>query len=571
MLRLHTKYPRFIAHWPVWTPSFATLLSNFTIPVWVYEIDNTRMIWGNAAAISLWRKNDLEHFISADYGSDLSDATRLRLHNMEERLFDQGETLFDQWTFYPVNAAGERTAIIVDTHCYGIYLPNGCYGFVVEGIPRGASKPAPFTSPALIPATGNTTTGASADLSVPASSTNSIAAGPASAKPASGGLPSAISSPNPPTGSLVTDRASSGTIISGVATSTYNLESGLSGSFSDRSPPTASIVSSSEAGESHPDAHLSADEQRAILIRESHMRTVESFHHSPYCILLLRPLPPSTAIDETVPDPWTKPGQDMIMQNPEALKTFGSAWSFWGSWSDLGKREKAAKEIETKGSWNDEVLIRTKDGNFSWFRIGSRLMNDPVTAGKLLLVYLVDCSQQKSLEEQLLKAREEAESGNLAKSEFLAVSYRQEAEHIASFSNFPALKQVMSHEIRTPLNSIIGMTTLLMDTERTMTNEQFKCISLIRSSGDSLLSILDDILDFTRIESSKFNLHLEPFLLRRMIEDVLDLFRSQCVTRQLRLTHCIAEDVPDWVKGDEKRIRQILWVGLDGLKSFSVS
>lgn len=180
--------------------------------------------------------------------------------------------------------------------------------------------------------------------------------------------------------------------------------------------------------------------------------------------------------------------------------------------------------------------------------LAHRLMNDPVTAGRLLLVYLVDISEQKSLEDQLLKARQEAESGNLAKSEFLAI---------------------MSHEIRTPLNSIIGMTTLLMDTEKTMTSEQAKCVGLIRSSGDSLLSILDDILDFTKIESSKFSLHLEPFLLRKMIEDVMDLFRSQCVTRQLRLTHYIAADVPDWVRGDEKRIRQVLWNILGNAVKFS--
>lgn len=113
------------------------------------------------------------------------------------------------------------------------------------------------------------------------------------------------------------------------------------------------------------------------------------------------------------------------------------------------------------------------------------------------------------------------------------------------------------------------MTTLLIDTERNMTPEQAKCVNLIRSSGDSLLSIIDDILDFSRIESNKFSLHVEPFHLRKTVEDVLDLFRSQCVTRQLRLTHWIAEDVPDWVRGDEKRIRQVLWNIIGNAVKFS--
>lgn len=66
-LRGHTRHSRTIEHWPIWIPELTTVWGNFTAPVWVYDMVNYAMVWGNAAAISLWRKADLDHFISTDY------------------------------------------------------------------------------------------------------------------------------------------------------------------------------------------------------------------------------------------------------------------------------------------------------------------------------------------------------------------------------------------------------------------------------------------------------------------------------------------------------------------------
>jgi signal transduction histidine kinase/CheY-like chemotaxis protein len=129
----------------------------------------------------------------------------------------------------------------------------------------------------------------------------------------------------------------------------------------------------------------------------------------------------------------------------------------------------------------------------------------------------------------------EAQAANAAKSQFLAN---------------------MSHEIRTPMNGVLGMTELLLST--TLTETQRRFATTVHKSGESLLSIINDVLDFSKIESGHFELETIDLSLHKTVEDVIELFSESAFSKGLELNFRIASDVPDGFMGDPSRIRQIL-------------
>lgn len=154
-----------------------------------------------------------------------------------------------------------------------------------------------------------------------------------------------------------------------------------------------------------------------------------------------------------------------------------------------------------------------------------------------VIISFVDISEQVKLEREMERALKQAEAGNQAKREFLAV---------------------MSHEFRTPLNGILGFTELLLNEHSISIDELHDKLRLIKSCGDSLLKVLDDILEYTLLKSREEQLQKDPFSLSELAWRCIRIVEPEAMVKSLSLSVALGEVLPANVLGDPERIQQLL-------------
>jgi PAS domain S-box-containing protein len=193
----------------------------------------------------------------------------------------------------------------------------------------------------------------------------------------------------------------------------------------------------------------------------------------------------------------------------------------------------AIEQLHANGTcapWEKEYFH--KDGRRVPILIGVTMLE---RGGSECICFVVDITRQKQTEAELKAAKQAADDANQAKSQFLAN---------------------MSHEVRTPMNAIIGITELVLNTP--LAPKQAEYLRMVMQSAESLLGVINDVLDFSKVESGRVELERLPFSLRETIGDAVKSLALRSHDRGLELALDVARDVPDWLFGDAGRLRQVV-------------
>jgi PAS domain S-box-containing protein len=218
--------------------------------------------------------------------------------------------------------------------------------------------------------------------------------------------------------------------------------------------------------------------------------------------------------------------EEVLGQNPRVLKS-----------GELPPEEyrRMWEAIHAGKEWRGEFHNRKKSGELFWeFASISPIVNAEGIPTHFLAIK-EDITARKRAEEEVRQAWKAAEAATQAKSAFLAN---------------------MSHEIRTPLNAIIGLSTLLMNSELPRDEQEY--VRTISLCGETLLEIINDILDFSKIEAGKINLSSAPFLLLDLVESSFDLVATRAAEKHLDVAAIIEKETPATLVGDLTRLRQVL-------------
>jgi PAS domain S-box-containing protein len=185
--------------------------------------------------------------------------------------------------------------------------------------------------------------------------------------------------------------------------------------------------------------------------------------------------------------------------------------------------------------YSTEYRILAKDGSYKWVLARGQAVWDERGQAIRMVGSHTDITERRIAQEALKTAKEQAETANRAKSEFLAN---------------------MSHEIRTPMNGVLGMIELVLETKLSIVQRDY--LETAKDSARSLLSLLNDVLDVSKIEAGRFELTPANFSIRDCVADALRMFSVTTQQKGLILSTIFDQDVPQWLWGDPLRLRQII-------------
>ncbi|HVU33187.1 MAG TPA: PAS domain S-box protein, partial [Opitutaceae bacterium] len=240
--------------------------------------------------------------------------------------------------------------------------------------------------------------------------------------------------------------------------------------------------------------------------------------------------------------------------------TFDGTFAAWRDRVHPEDRLRAEQEyrdaIETRKPYQTSLRIVRPDGDEREIRVRVHVQRNP--AGRAVRVVGVhwDVTAERRAQAEIELARDQAEDLNRQLEDALERAHRLAQEAAAATVAKSEFLANMSHEIRTPLNAIIGMSGLLLGTE--LGRDQREFAETIRLSGDGLLALVNDILDYSKIESGRLELEQRTFDLRECVEGSIDVLSSRAAEKKLDLVYMIDPAVPEAIEGDAMRLRQVV-------------